>query len=206
MNKDQEFKYNFELAEFYITVDSIKGLPIDTGREVAVVGRSNCGKSSLINTLTNKKKLAFTSKTPGRTQQINFFDIKHGNFLVDLPGYGYAQLSHDIQKHISQLIGGYLSHRIPLVGLIIIMDIRRPFTELDYNMIDEFLPQDKPIHIVLSKSDKLSLNQAKQALNATVRTLRHYVSEQIPVTVQTFSALNKQGLHELQTILTTWVI
>jgi GTP-binding protein len=205
MNKDREEKYNFELADFYITVDSIAGLPLDTGKEIAVIGRSNSGKSSLINTLTNKKRLAFTSKTPGRTQQINFFDIKNGNFLVDLPGYGYAQLSHDIQRHLSRLIGGYLSDRQPLIGLIIIMDIRRPFTELDYNMIDEFLPQEKPIHIVLSKSDKLSPNQAKQALASTLKTLSHYVSPKIPVTVQTFSSLNKNGLDELQKILTSWV-
>jgi GTP-binding protein len=205
MNKDREDKYNFELADFHITVDSIAGLPVDTEREIAVIGRSNSGKSSLINTLTNKKRLAFTSKTPGRTQQINFFDIKNGNFLVDLPGYGYAQLSHDIQRHLSRLIGEYLSDRDSLIGLIIIMDIRRPFTELDYNIIDEFLSQEKPIHIVLSKSDKLSANQAKQTLSSVLKTVKHYVSHHIPVTVQTFSSLNKNGLDELQTLLTSWI-
>jgi GTP-binding protein len=197
--------YNFELADFYITVDALSGLPDHSGQEIAVIGRSNSGKSSLINTLTNKKKLAFTSKTPGRTQQINYFDIKNDNFLVDLPGYGYAKLSHSVQDHISQLIAGYFTGRKQLLGLIIIMDIRRPFTELDYDMLDTFIDQGKPIHIVLSKADKLSPSQAKQALSAVTKTVAHYIPEQNKATVQIFSSLNKQGLLELQQVMSSWL-
>ena len=207
-------KYNFQQAKFYITSDSIEQLPAVTGAEIAIVGRSNSGKSSLINTLTNQKKLAFTSKTPGRTQHINFFAINDNNFLVDLPGYGYAKLPKSKQQHLSALIGDYLSDRQSLVGLIIIIDIRRllppavSFTDLDHHMINEFLYQQKPIHLILSKSDKLSTSKIKQATNLVLKLLqRDYAvdSQDLPITFQTFSSFNRQGLNQLELLMSTWL-
>jgi GTP-binding protein len=138
----------FSQARFYTTVNHMKDLPRHGGREVAFVGRSNAGKSSAINTLANHTRLAFTSKTPGRTQHINFFELGDGNFLVDLPGYGYAQVPADIQAHWEQLLAQYLQAREELCGLVVIMDARHPLTERDQHMLSWFVPTGKPIHIL----------------------------------------------------------
>lgn len=130
----------FQNAKFFTTVNHLKDLP-DTPLEIAFVGRSNAGKSSAINTLTNHVRLAYVSKTPGRTQHINFFELQNGNFLVDLPGYGYAQVPEAIRTRWVKLLGDYLQQRKQLIGLILIMDARHPLKELDIRMLDFSTPQ-----------------------------------------------------------------
>ncbi len=200
MNK----KYNFKQAKFFTTVNDLSMLPPESIKEIAVVGRSNVGKSSLLNVLTNQRKLAFVSKTPGRTQHINYFSIDDdGVFLVDLPGYGYAKVPKNIRDHWVLLLGDYLSKRNQLLGLVLIMDIRHPLKELDYQMINFFAQStNKSIHIVLSKGDKL--NKQEQ-----MKTLQYVTSEIKKInngfTVQLFSSLKKTGLEELESTLDTWL-
>ena len=148
----------FQSAKFYTTVNHLKDLP-DTPAEIAFVGRSNAGKSSAINTLTNHTRLAYVSKTPGRTQHINFFELTNGAFMVDLPGYGYAQVPEAVRAHWVTLLGEYLQQRQQLVGLVLIMDARHPLKDLDVRMLDFFALTGRPVHILLSKADKLSKNE-----------------------------------------------
>ena len=192
----------FSKATFFTTVNHIKDLPLHGGKEVAFVGRSNAGKSSAINTLANHTRLAFTSKTPGRTQHLNYFSLGDNNFLVDLPGYGYAKVSPDIQRHWEQLLSEYLKTREELAGLVIIMDARRPLTEMDENMLDWFAPTGKPVHILLTKSDKLSRQQATLTLNR----VKSYLVEHLPqCTVQLFSSLKKIGTEEAEVVIAGWL-
>lgn len=155
----------FQNAKFFTTVNHLKDLP-DTPAEIAFVGRSNAGKSSAINTLTNHVRLAYVSKTPGRTQHINFFELENGNFMVDLPGYGYAQVPEAIRAHWVKLLGDYLQQRRQLIGLILIMDSRHPLKALDIQMLDFFHITGRPVHILLSKADKLSKNDQIKTLAA----------------------------------------
>ena len=138
----------FSQAAFYTTVNHIKDLPLHGGKEVAFVGRSNAGKSSAINTLANHVRLAYTSKTPGRTQHLNYFSLGNNNFLVDLPGYGYAKVPPESKRHWEGLLSEYLQTRDELCGLVVIMDSRHPLTELDESMLDWFAPTGKPLHIL----------------------------------------------------------
>jgi GTP-binding protein len=196
----------FSQAAFYTTVNHLRDLPQHGGREVAFVGRSNAGKSSAINTLANHVRLAYTSKTPGRTQHINYFSLgkndgDDGNFLVDLPGYGYAKVPPDVQRHWEQLLGEYLKTREELAGLVIIMDSRHPLTELDENMLDWFAPTGKPVHILLTKSDKLSRQQATLTLNR----VKSHLAEHFPhCSVQMFSSLKKIGTEEAEKVIEGW--
>ncbi len=160
--------------------------------EVAFAGRSNVGKSSAINAITNRRGLAKTSKTPGRTQQIVFFELESGQHLVDLPGYGFAKVPLDIRRHWEKLISDYLTNRKTLKALILPMDVRRPLTPLDHQMLDWCREVDLPVHILLTKADKLSRNQASRALLGLRNNLSNY-----PVTgTQLFSALKKDGVTE----------
>jgi GTP-binding protein len=163
----------FKSATFYTTVNHLKDLP-PTRAEVAFVGRSNAGKSSAINTLANRTRLAYVSKTPGRTQHINFFDLGHERFMVDLPGYGYAEVPEAVRAHWVQLLGRYLQTRDSLVGLILIMDSRRPLLELDRKMLAFFRDTGRPVHILLSKSDKLSRSDQQKTLTMVRRELADY--------------------------------
>jgi GTP-binding protein len=192
----------FSKATFFTTVNHLRDLPRHGGREVAFVGRSNAGKSSAINTLANHTRLAFTSKTPGRTQHLNYFALGDGNFLVDLPGYGYAKVPPDVQRHWEQLLGEYLQTREELAGLVIIMDARHPLTELDENMLDWFAPSGKPVHILLTKSDKLSRQQATLTLNRVKSHLTEYFPQ---CTVQLFSSLKKIGMEEAEGVIAGWL-
>ena len=158
----------FKNAKFYTTVNHLKDLP-DTPAEIAFVGRSNAGKSSAINTLTGHTRLAYVSKTPGRTQHINFFSLSNGHYMVDLPGYGYAQVPEAVRAHWVQLLGGYLQTRTQLIGLVLVMDARHPLKELDKQMLDFFASTGKPVHILLSKADKLSKNEQIETLAAVRR-------------------------------------
>ena len=192
----------FQNAKFFTTVNHLKDLP-DTPAEIAFVGRSNAGKSSAINTLTNHVRLAYVSKTPGRTQHINFFELENGNFMVDLPGYGYAQVPEAIRAHWVKLLGDYLQQRRQLIGLILIMDSRHPLKALDIQMLDFFHITGRPVHILLSKADKLSKNDQIKTLAAVKKSLKPYTERQ-KISVQLFSSLKKQGMDEVNQVVVSW--
>jgi GTP-binding protein len=202
-------------ARFFTTVNQLRDLPRTQVPEIAFAGRSNAGKSTAINILTNQKGLAFASKTPGRTQHINFFSIGGAHvamhrkdptkvdeiqaLLVDLPGYGYAEVSGDAKLHWQRLLGDYVQRREQLAALVLIMDSRRPFTELDIQMLEWFAPTGKPIHCILTKVDKLNRNESTNALRQARQILDSYVDEDgngFPFTVQLFSALKRVGIDE----------
>ncbi|NWK77600.1 ribosome biogenesis GTP-binding protein YihA/YsxC [Aquitalea sp. LB_tupeE] len=189
----------FKSATFYTTVNHLKDLP-PTRAEVAFVGRSNAGKSSAINTLANRTRLAYVSKTPGRTQHINFFDLGHERFMVDLPGYGYAEVPEAVRAHWVQLLGRYLQTRDSLVGLILIMDSRRPLLELDRKMLAFFRDTGRPVHILLSKSDKLSRSDQQKTLTMVRRELADYPA----VSIQLFSSLKKTGVEQVEQVVEAW--
>lgn len=192
----------FSQAAFFTTVNHMKDLPLHGGKEVAFVGRSNAGKSSAINTLANHTRLAFTSKTPGRTQHLNYFSLGKNTFLVDLPGYGYAKVPPDIQRHWEALLSQYLQTRSELAGLVIIMDSRHPLTERDQGMLDWFSVTGKPMHVLLTKSDKLSRQQATQ----TLREVREFLGEHFPqCSAQLFSSLKKLGTDEAEAVIAAWL-
>jgi GTP-binding protein len=154
---------NLASAQFELGVADLSQLPADRGREVAFAGRSNAGKSSAINALTHRRKLAFVSKTPGRTQQMNFFALGERRYLVDLPGYGYAKVPHSVQEKWSRVLGEYLSRRASLCALVLIMDIRHPLTLLDQRMLGWF-GGTRPVRVLLTKADKLPKQQALRQL------------------------------------------
>ena len=192
----------FSQAQFYTTVNHLRDLPPHGGREVAFAGRSNAGKSSAINTLANHTRLAFTSKTPGRTQHINYFSLGADCYLVDLPGYGYAQVPPAVRAHWEGLLSQYLQTRQALCGLVVIMDARHPLTGLDERMLEWFAPTGKPVHVLLTKADKLSRQQALQ----TLRRVRLHLAEHYPhCTVQLFSSLKKTGLDEAEAVMAAWL-
>ena len=192
----------FSLATFYTTVNHIKDLPMHGGREVAFVGRSNAGKSSAINTLANHVRLAYTSKTPGRTQHLNYFSLGADRYIVDLPGYGYAKVPPEAKRHWEALLSVYLQKRAELSGLVVIMDVRRPLLELDETMLDWFATTGKPVHILLTKSDKLS----RQESTLTLMKVKAYLAEHYPqCSVQLFSSLKKQGLEEAEAVISAWL-
>jgi len=183
---------------FTTSAHTLAQLPKDSLAEVAFAGRSNSGKSSAINTITRNKKLARTSKTPGRTQLINHFAVSPGNYLVDLPGYGYAKVSKSQIKHWQSTLGGYLQNRESLRCLIIVMDIRRPLSDHDWRLIEWSLAGSASLHMLLTKSDKLSRGAAKSSLLDTKRTLEE---EGIDCTLQLFSALKKTGVDDAHELL-----
>ena len=186
----------FQNAKFTGSYPTSEDLPLDEGTEIAFCGRSNCGKSSILNALTNNKKLAKTSKTPGRTQAINFFDIDSiGEFkIVDLPGYGYAKVSKKMRSEWGKEIEKYLMTRKSLNALCIIMDIRHPFKEDDLKLIDWCETKDLPMILLLNKADKLSNNKASQiTLNAQKNLQKLSTKHHVIAT----SATNKTGIAAL---------
>lgn len=194
---------NYKTATFFTTVNDLNSLPLESIREVAIVGRSNSGKSSLLNTLTNQNKLAYTSKTPGRTQHINYFSLTNpGLFLVDLPGYGYAKVPESVRTHWVQLLGNYLQTRKELSGLVIIMDSRHPLKPLDYQMLDFFGATGKPVHVVLSKADKLNTSEKNKTLSFVNNELTKHGMKNY--STQLFSSLKHSGVPELENVLNSW--
>lgn len=191
----------FSRAAFFTTVNHLQDLPLHGGVEVAFAGRSNAGKSSAINTLANHVRLAYTSKTPGRTQHLNYFDLGENRFLVDLPGYGYAKVPPEVRAHWEGLLSEYLQTRQALCGLIIIMDARHPLTELDEQMLGWFTITGKPVHILLTKADKLSRQQATITLN---RVKLHLAEHYPHCSVQLFSSLKKVGMDEAEAMIASW--
>lgn len=194
----------FRNAQFEISIAKPSGLPPPNGAEIAFAGRSNAGKSSAINTLAGHVRLAYVSKTPGRTQLINFFRLNCGALLVDLPGYGYAAVPEKIRRQWQGLIETYLRTRESLIGLVLMMDSRHPMTDLDRQMIDWFAPSGKPIHVLLTKSDKLSRGPANATLLAVRAELTARYGDQ--VSVQLFSSLKKTGVEEVEKVVAGWLV
>ena len=193
----------YNQAIFLKSAARVDQLPSDTGYEVAFAGRSNAGKSSALNCLTGIRSLARISKTPGRTQLINLFTVKDEHHrLVDLPGYGYAKVSHDIKRDWQKNLAHYLDVRKSLHGLVLLMDIRHPLKELDQTMIQWAISRQLPVHILLTKADKLSRGQTHQTLH---HVRQHYASVSHLLTAQLFSSLKRQGVDELVCIMDQWL-
>jgi GTP-binding protein len=194
----------FQQAVFLTTVANLRDLPLDSVCEVAFAGRSNAGKSSAINTLAGRVRLAYVSKTPGRTQHLNYFTLSAGKYFVDLPGYGYAKAPEAIRSQWEGLIGPYLAKRDQLAGLVVIMDIRRPLTDLDLRLIDWFRPTGRPIHILLSKADKLSRQEQTKVLSSVKAELATWGDAEL-YSVQLFSSLKKTGVEDAEKVLAGWL-
>ena len=196
------FKNPYRQASYWLSADKLSQLPLDTGCEVAFAGRSNSGKSSAINAITEQKALARTSKTPGRTQQINFFKLDDEHRLVDLPGYGYAKVTEEVKLKWQSTVEGYLTRRQSLVGIVLTMDIRHPMRAFDEQMLAWCAQSNMPLHILLTKSDKLKRGAATDTLHQVQRALQPYKFEH---SVQMFSALKKNGVEEAVTVLNRWL-
>ncbi|PHS23085.1 MAG: YihA family ribosome biogenesis GTP-binding protein [Methylophaga sp.] len=193
----------YRQAHYTISATQLSELPEDTGIEVAFAGRSNAGKSSAINTITDQKSLARISKTPGRTQMINFFALDDERALVDLPGYGYAKVPEKMKIRWQQTLGKYLETRQALKGLMLMMDIRHPLKEFDVQMVKWANNAELPVHILLTKSDKLKHGAAMASLHSVEATLRKL---NLNASVQLFSSLKKTGKEQAITQLDTWFI
>ena len=182
-------------AQFIKSANALNQFVLDAGSEVAVAGRSNSGKSSAINVIVNRRQFARTSKTPGRTQLVNFFSLQEGRRLVDLPGYGFARVSDSMRRHWGELLSQYFKSRESLNGLLLIVDIRRKLTDYDRQMMAFTDEAQLPIHILLTKADKLKRGQMATA----VLQVQKEVGDR--ATVQSFSALNRQGEDEARAML-----
>lgn len=191
----------FQQASFLQSATTRKTLPPEGGLEIAFAGRSNAGKSSVINALCSQKTLARTSKTPGRTQLINFFRLPDGHFLVDLPGYGYAKVPEAMRLEWQKFIESYLMHRNTLRGMVLVMDIRHPLTDYDQTMLQWTHARCLPVHILLNKADKLT----RGAASNTLLQVRKRLSGFQGVSVQTFSALGRTGLDGCRAVAESWL-
>ena len=198
MSTDETLRGFFSTTKFVTAVHNLSDLPEDSGYEVAFAGRSNAGKSSAINLITGKPGLARTSKAPGRTRQIMFFEIAEQRRLVDLPGYGYAKTSHQLQRHWGRSLPEYLRHRASLRALVVVMDIRHPLKPIDAQLLQWSGDLAARRHILLTKEDKLSKSKSRQALQE-VRTAVGSAN----VTVQLFSASRHTGVEEARAFLCT---
>lgn len=188
----------YRAAEYVISAHHLRQLPDDTGYEVAFAGRSNAGKSSAINTLTEQKSLARTSKTPGRTQQIVIFDIDEQRRIADLPGYGYAKVPEKLKAHWQQVMQRYFEQRQCLKGVVLVMDIRHPMKPFDEQMLAWCSASNIPCHVLMTKADKLKRGPAQAAL--------HKLRKALPpgATAQVFSAKNREGMELLLERLNQW--
>lgn len=194
----------FTKASFLMSAPSIRECPPEVGSEVAFAGRSNAGKSSAINALTNNHKLARTSKTPGRTQLINFFKLSDHQRLVDLPGYGYAKVSRTMKEQWQRDLSEYLYRRQSLRGLILLMDIRHPLQEFDTTVLNWAVKRHMSVHILLTKADKLNRGPAKSALLVAQKELKLLGLDK-GVSLQLFSALKNIGVDDLKQCLNRWL-
>lgn len=192
---------NYSQAVFYKSANALSQLPQDSLAEIAFAGRSNSGKSSALNVLTNIKGLAKTSKTPGRTQLINYFTINPGKFLVDLPGYGFAKVPAKMRAHWEKLMPSYLEARNSLKGVVLLMDIRHPLKEQDQEIIEWLSYYERPLHILLTKADKLNASPAQNVLLHVRKELAYLKTD---IEVQLFSSLKRQGLEQLKSKLDYW--
>ncbi len=196
-------------TQFFTTVNHLRDLPPSSLPEVAFIGRSNAGKSSAINVLCQQKRLAFASKTPGRTQHLNYFSVGPTDaltgYLVDLPGYGYATAPQEAKGHWERLVAQYLQTRPQLRGLVMLMDARHPCTELDRQMLKWWAGTERPLHILLTKADKLTRQQSVLVLRQTQDQLSEYAATGL-MTIQLFSALKRTGLEEAHEIIESWFL
>lgn len=192
----------FPGADFYRTVYHERNLPPDRGAELALAGRSNAGKSSALNALLGRHRLAHVSKAPGRTQALNFFRLGDGRFLVDLPGYGYAAVSRAKRELWGELVTRYLLTRRCLRGLFLICDIRRSLGSLDHQLLEWFMATGKPVHVLLTKADKLSRAQSARALELAIDSLPHGHSG---VSLQLFSSLTHEGVPTARQVIHRWM-
>ncbi|WBX94620.1 ribosome biogenesis GTP-binding protein YihA/YsxC [Pseudoxanthomonas mexicana] len=190
-------------AQYLLSAHTTRQLPADGGTEVAFAGRSNAGKSSALNALTHRNGLARVSKTPGRTQQLVFFQVQPERYLVDLPGYGYAKVPQELQAHWQAFIDRYFRTREALRGLVVVMDIRHPLKDYDRQMLGYAVQRGLPAHALLTKADKLGRGQQAQALQAVKKEL--FSSFGDTVGVQTFSAESKQGVEEARAVVAGWL-
>jgi GTP-binding protein len=201
-------------ATYLLAAHNFRQLPADGGFEVAFAGRSNAGKSSALNALCQRNALARVSKTPGRTQQLVFFDVAppgtdtladpgSGRYLVDLPGYGYAKVPQDLQAHWQQFLDGYFSTRQALRGLVVVMDIRHPLKDYDRQMLGYAVRRGLPAHALLTKADKLGRGAQGNALQAVRKDLASSYGD--TVSVQTFSGESKQGVDEARAVVNGWL-
>lgn len=192
----------FDEPRFVASAHELSELPPDTGVEVAFAGRSNAGKSSAINALTQRRRLAFISKTPGRTQTINFFECGGGHRLVDLPGYGYAAVSRAERAHWGKLIGAYLTGRASLAGLVLIADARRALTPLDDQLVGWYATSRGPLLVLLTKADKLTQREAA----ASFKKAKSQLAQIYPAAeAQLFSAVEGTGVHAAQKAIAAWL-
>lgn len=200
-----DHELDFRKAKFLISAPDIahldQHLDVDKGIEIAFAGRSNAGKSSALNTLTEQKNLARTSKTPGRTQLINVFEINEHCRLVDLPGYGFAQVPLAMKKKWQQALGEYLQQRDSLAGLVVLMDIRHPLKDLDMQMIEWAVLSDLPVLALLTKADKLSQSARMKTLNQVRKKMADFDNK---VVVEPFSSLKGLGKPKVHGILSSW--
>jgi GTP-binding protein len=193
-------------AQFLTTAADWRQLPAGGAPEVAFAGRSNSGKSSAINVLAQRKRLAYVSRTPGRTQHINFFRLPSGALLADLPGYGYAAVPGSVQRHWRGFLARYLAERRRLVGLVLVVDARHPLASLDRQLLDGYLPSGRPVHVLLTKSDKLSTSDRRHALEEIRSTLAHdYALHGHCISVQLFSAVDRIGIEQAENAIGAWL-
>mgnify|MGYP003862527425 CR=1 FL=1 len=185
-----------------LSASKLSEAPEDQGKEIAFAGRSNAGKSSAINTLTRQRALARISKTPGRTQLLNFFKIDEQRKFVDLPGYGYAKVPLAVKKQWHKMMENYLQNRDALCGIVLVMDVRHPLTEFDLQMIEWCEYTKLPLHILLTKADKLNFGAAKNTLLKVQKQLNEH---DIEVSIQLYSSLKKMGVDEVHKVLDQWL-
>lgn len=196
-----EIKLNYHKTHFLTSAPNIRVLPEDSGIEIAFAGRSNAGKSTALNALTNQKNLARTSKTPGRTQLINVFEVEPLCKLVDLPGYGYAAVPEQMKIQWQKALGEYLQKRECLGGVVILMDIRHPLKDLDQQMIEWAVSANLPVLLLLTKADKLSQSAVSKQVKMVCEAILPFQGD---VQVEAFSALKKQGIDRLAHKLDSW--
>ncbi len=200
----QDIRGLLRKTTFKTSANSLSQLPEDSFAEIAFAGRSNAGKSSALNLITGQKGLARTSKTPGRTQLINYFEVKEGLYLVDLPGYGYAKVPLPMREHWQKILQGYFEERQQLDALVMLMDSRHPLTDLDKQMLHWCEFQELPTHILLTKADKLSKSEANNTLFKVRKEIEGEFTN--PITVQLFSSTKPEiGLKEALHYLGEWV-
>ncbi|WP_227429806.1 ribosome biogenesis GTP-binding protein YihA/YsxC [Psychrobacter sp. I-STPA6b] len=202
-NTSLSARQRLQQTEFMLSAPTFRLCPDDAGYEVAFAGRSNAGKSSAINALTNQRQLARSSKTPGRTQMINFFRIGADDTrLVDLPGYGYAAVPLEMKKEWQVELEEYLVSRQSLTGLVLLTDIRHPLKFFDEQMLHWAKDGELPVHVLLTKADKLKYGAAK---NTLLKTKKQLDKLQLPCSIQLFSALKKEGIDELAEVMGGWL-
>jgi GTP-binding protein len=199
-------KHPLQQAEFALSIANDAQLPPPGPPEIAFAGRSNAGKSSAINVLANRTRLAFASKTPGRTQQINFFRLRSGALLADLPGYGYAAVPLALKRHWQGFLGRYVATRQSLVGLVLIVDARHGLADLDVELLGTFLGSARPVLLLATKMDKLTTARQRDAAQDIVRSLTAaFPAQAAQVTIVPFSATRRMGVEDAEAVLGAWL-